>query len=106
MDKYTTNQQFKNIYILDTLSKAAVLQGKRSTAGAHHPLLMGMDEHHAASPSGHLPAPPPPRVTVWLLAIMMKHDYLGGTIPDPIRLTQHEVQHTIKTLTYSIYLVY
>ena len=48
------------------------------------PLLIGMYEHHAVGLNGHLPAPPSPRVTVWLPTIM-KCDYLGGTIPDLIR---------------------
>ena len=78
--------------MLTTLSKAASLSGKHNQLPRHIiPLPIGAYEHHAVSPSGHPPTPPPPRLTVRLLAVMMKLNYIGGTIPHPIRLTQHEV---------------
>ena len=49
---------------------------------------------------------PSPRLTIWFLAMMMKLNYIGGTIPDLIRLTQHEAQYTITTLMGHIYLGY
>ena len=49
---------------------------------------------------------PPPRLNIRLLAMMMKLNYIGGTINDPIRLTQHEVQYTMTTLIDNIYLGY
>ena len=54
--------------------------------GASSPSLIGVYEHYAVSPSRHLPTPPPPRLTIRLLAMMLKLNYIGGTIPDLIRL--------------------
>ena len=67
------------------------------------PLLTGVYEHYAVSPSRCLPTPLPPASLSGLLAMMMKHNYIGGTIPDLIRLKQHEAQYTITTLTGNIY---
>ena len=76
------------------------------TTKAHHPSLISVYECYAVSPNRHLSAPPPPRLTVRLLAMMMKLNYIGGTIPDFIRLTWHKAQYTITTLTGNIYLGY
>ena len=93
--------------MLTTLSKAASLSGKHNPPQRSIiPLPIGAYEHHAVSPSRHLPAPPPPRLTVRLLAMMMKLNYIRGTIPDLIMLTQHEVQYTITTLINNIYVGY
>ena len=63
--------------MLTTLSRAASLSGKHNQLPRHIiPLLIGVYEHYAVSPSGHLPAPPLPRLTVRLLAMMMKLNYI------------------------------
>ena len=93
--------------MLTTLSKATSLLGKHGQPPRHIiPLPIGAYEHHAVSLSGCPPTAPPPRLTVRLLAVMMKLNYIVGTIPDPIRLTQHEVQYKITTLTDNINLGY
>ena len=53
-------------------------------------------------PSGHLPAPP--RLTIQFLTMMMEHGYIKQTAPDLIKLTQHKVQYTIRTLMGNMHL--
>ena len=74
--------------------------------GASSYFLSGAYEHYALSLSGHLPASPSPRLTIWFLTMMMKHGYIGRSAPGLIRLTQHKVQYTITTLMGNIHLGY
>ena len=60
----------------------------------------------AMSLSGHPPTPPLSRLTIQFLTMMMKLGYIRGTIPDLIKLTQHNVQYTLTTLMGNIYLEY
>ena len=96
--RWVNAQWIDNLKVFYTLSKA-----EGSKANVLHkqlprciiPLHLGMYEHHAAGPSGHLPAHP--RVTTQPPAVMNCDD-LGGTYL--IRVTQHEVRYTITTSTY------